>query len=358
MATLERPGLLQLPVYHADDSNATIRLDANERTKNLPEPVRKAVVDRLSNIAFNRYPEMNMTTLKKMLAAGLGVSLEEVAIGCGSSALLEAACQAFGGMGRKIAYPVPSFSMYEVYVRLADSEPVQLAMDDDFKLDVAAAIKTLAEQQPSLLLLCNPNNPTGTVMTPEELMPLLKAAQCPVLVDEAYIEFSQEVSLLGIQQQFPNLIIMRTFSKAYGLASARVGYMTARPELVGLLERVLLPYHVNAMSLAAAETVFAMRAEFTADIAETIAERQRMAAALAAVPVQVYPSGTNFLFCRFKDPDEAAALFDFLCQHDIGVRDFSRKPLLGGLRITIGTPAENDQVFKMIKLFLDSRRTI
>ena len=358
MATLERPGLLQLPVYHADDSQAVIRLDANERTQNLPEPVRQAVVNRLSNLAFNRYPEMNMTTLKTLLADGLGVSVAEVAVGCGSSALLEAACQAFGGAGRKIAYPVPSFSMYEVYVRLADSEPVPLAMAADFKLDVPAAIRTLAEQQPALLLLCNPNNPTGTVMTPAELLPLLKAAQCPVLVDEAYIEFCPEVSLFGLQEQFPNLIIMRTFSKAYGLASARVGYMTAQPELVGLLERVLLPYHVNAMSLAAAETVYAMRTAFGADIAQTIAERQRMAAALAALSVQVYPSGTNFLFCRFKDADEAAALFEFLGQNDIGIRDFSRKPLLGGVRITIGTPAENDQVLKMVSQFLGSRGAV
>ena len=352
MATLERPGLLELPVYHAEDSEATIRLDANERTTNLPEPVRQAVVDRLSAIAFNRYPEMNMTTLKKMLAEGIGITTDEVAVGCGSSALLEAACQAFGGAGRKIAYPVPSFSMYEVYVRLADSDPLPLAMDANFKLDVAAACKTLAEEQPVLLMLCNPNNPTGTVMTPDELMPLLQAAQCPVLVDEAYVEFSSEVSLLGFQKDFPNLMIMRTFSKAYGLASARVGYMTARAELISLFERVLLPYHVNAMSLAAAETVYAMRDAFAPDIAATIKERERVAAALTDLSLQVFPSGTNFLFCRLRDGREAAALAAYFCQHDIGVRDFSRSPLLAGLRITIGTPLENDQVIRAVQQFL------
>ena len=351
MATLERPGLLQLPVYHAEVRTAGILIDANERATDLPAPVRQAVVERLGRIAFNRYPDMGMTALKTMLADGLGVTPGEVAVGCGSSELLAAACHVFGGSGRKIAYPVPSFSMYEVYVRLAESDPLPLALDGDFKLDVPAACRKIAAEQPSLVILCNPNNPTGTVMTPEELRPILEAAACPVVVDEAYIEFSAAVSLLAWRKEYPNLIIMKTFSKAYGLASVRVGYLTASTEVTALFGRVLMPYQVNAMSLAAAETVYAMRAVFTEEINRLKSERERLACALNELTLKVYPSGTNFLFVRLQDGAAATALAGYLHGHGVVVRDFSRAPLLQGLRITVGTPEENDTLLSLVKQF-------
>ena len=356
MATLERPGLLQLPVYHAEDRSAGILLDANERAINLPETVRQAAIERIGKVAFNRYPDMGMTTLTTLLAEGLGVSPEEIVIGCGSSSLLEAACQAFGGAERKIAYPAPSFSMYEVYVRLAGGEPLPLALEADFKMDVPAVCRTIAEERPSLIILCNPNNPTGTVMTPEALQPLLETAACPVVVDEAYIEFSQAVSVLPLRKKFPNLIIMRTFSKAYGLAAARVGYLAARPELAAFFQRVLMPYRINSMSLAAAETVYAMRNAFAEDIQWMIEERQRLAQALTELKLKVFPSGTNFLFVRLTDAQGAAALASYLHDNGIVVRDFSKAPLLGGLRITIGTQAENKALVQAVRQFMADRR--
>ena len=355
MATLERPGLLQLPVYHAEDRSNGILLDANERATNLPEAVKKAALEQIGKVAFNRYPDMGMTTLTTLLAEGLDVSPEEIVIGCGSSGLLEAACQAFGGPGRKIAYPAPSFSMYEVYARLAGSEPLPLALDADFKMDVPAVCRTITAEQPSLVILCNPNNPTGTVMTPEALQPLLETAACPVVVDEAYIEFSQAASVLPLRKQFPNLIIMRTFSKAYGLAAARVGYLTARTELTALLQRVLMPYRINSMSLVAAETVYTMRAAFAEDIQWMIGERQRLAQSLAALKLKVFPSGTNFLFVQLTNAQGATTLATYLHDHGIVVRDFSKAPLVGGLRITVGTHDENETLVKTVRQFMADR---
>lgn len=351
MATLERPGLLQLPVYQAEVRTAGILIDANERATDLPAPVRQAVVERLNRIAFNRYPDMGMSALKASLADGLGVTSEEIAVGCGSSELLAAACHVFGGPGRKIAYPIPSFSMYEVYVRLSESDPLPLALDGDFKLDVPAACRKIAAEQPALVILCNPNNPTGTVMTPEELRPILETALCPVVIDEAYIEFSAAASLLGWRKEYPNLIIMKTFSKAYGLASARVGYLTASEELTALFGRVLMPYQVNAMSLAAAETVYAMRAVFTEEINILKAERERLAQALNELEITVYPSGTNFLFVRLEDGTAAKELAAYLHRQGIVVRDFSRSPSLQGLRITVGTSEENKALLALVRQF-------
>ena len=356
MATFERPGLLELPVYHAEDRSVGILLDANERAFNLPEMVKTAVFAQISNIEFNRYPDMGMTALKNLLAEGLGVSSEEIVIGCGSSGLLEAACQAFGGPGRKIAYPAPSFSMYEVYARLAGSQLLPLTLTADFKMDIPAVCRTITAEQPSLVILCNPNNPTGTVMTPEELRPLLETANCPVVIDEAYIEFSKAVSVLPLRKEFGNLIIMRTFSKAYGLASARVGYLTAMPELTGLLERVLMPYRINSMSLAAAETVYTMRKAFDDDIQGIIGAREQLAKALTDLTLRVFPSGTNFLFVRLEDAQRAGALAAYLHDNGIVVRDFSKAPLLGGLRITIGTQAENETLIKTVRQFMADRR--
>jgi histidinol-phosphate aminotransferase len=170
-----------------------------------------------------------------------------------------------------------------------------------------------------------------------------------VVVDEAYGEFAGQsaVDLLG---KYPNLVIARTFSKAYGLASARVGFILAAREIIDLVGKVLLPYHLNAFSLAAAETVWDMRAEFVPGVARTIAERTRLTAALKAIPaVEVFPSAANFLLVR---SGRAKDLAGYLGSRSIGVRDFSASPALAGcLRVTVGTAAENDAFLAAVREF-------
>ena len=338
-----RLGLAAMKPYSMTECRMPVKLDANEKPSGLPVAVAQAIGERLANLEFNRYPEIGAASLRKKLAASLGVSPEQIQIGNGSSELLASICHAFGGAGRKIVYPNPSFSMYPVYAKLADSDPTPVKLLSDYTLPLNAFIS--AAEQADLAIICNPNNPTGNAIPLEIIMKLASSLTCPLVVDEAYFEF-YKTSAISLIKQYPNLIVVRTFSKAYGLAAARVGYLIASAEVSAMVGKVLLPYHVSSLALAAAETVFDLKDEFAPDIEAVIQERKRLAAALSSTPgVLVYPSETNFLLV--KSP-YASKLVARLAKSGIGVRDFSQNyGLEGCLRVTVGTEAENNAVINI-----------
>ncbi|SMC47607.1 histidinol-phosphate transaminase [Sporomusa malonica] len=343
---MPRSGLETLKPYSVEEVDWPIKLDANERSTDLPPAVKAKVIENLRALPFNRYPDISALSLKTVIADGFGLTAANVLIGNGSSEILEALCFAFGGAGRSIVYPTPSFSMYGIYVKLADSQPVPVELNADYTLDADKLLTAANQAAASIILLCNPNNPTGTIIPPEQIEYIVANTKSLVVVDEAYHEFygKSSVDLLG---KYTNVAIARTFSKAYGLAAARVGYLLAPEEIAQTIGKVLLPYNVNALTLATAKTVFAMRQEFAASLAENSSERERMTAALSAVSgLTVYPSQTNFLLVK---SDNAAALAARLSARGIGVRDFSTAPGLAGcIRIGVGTPAENNAVLEAV----------
>ena len=343
---MPRAGLEALQPYSVTEADWAIRLDANERPTDLPPVVKARIIERLGVLPFNRYPEIGAQSLKAVIAAGFGLSAAQVLIGNGSSEILEALCFAYGGAGSSIVYPSPSFSMYGIYAKLADSRPVPVALNADYTLDADKMLAAAKQAAAGVILLCNPNNPTGTVMPPEQVEYIAANTGSLVVVDEAYHEFYGQtaVNLLG---KYPNLAIARTFSKAYGLAAARVGYLLAGEAVAGTIGKVLLPYSVNALTLITAETVFGMRQEFAGSLAENSRERERLTTALRAVDgMYVYPSQTNFLLIK---SEQASDLVNRLSRRGIGVRDFSAAPGLDGcIRLGIGTPAENDAVLEVV----------
>ncbi|MDT8900200.1 histidinol-phosphate transaminase [Anaeroselena agilis] len=345
-----RPGLDTLKSYHVPDIAWPVKLDANERAEAPPPAVQAAIAERLAAVAANRYPEIGQHSLKQALANGLRLEPENIVLGNGSSEVLAAICRVFGGPGRKIVQPSPSFSMYPIYCKLADSVPLTVELDAGFALAPEKVLATALKEQAALIILCNPNNPTGGAMAPEAVEYIVAGARCPVVVDEAYGEFSGQ-SALPLLGKYRNLIVARTFSKAYGLAAARVGYAAGDREIIAAIGKVLLPYNLNAFSLAAAQAAWEMRGEFAPGIAGTVAERERLAIALRELPaVEVFPSATNFLLVR---TGRAKALAEYLAARGVGVRDFSAAPSLAGcLRITVGTGAENDALLAATGKFL------
>lgn len=343
-----RLGLETLKSYSVEESNWRIRLDANERPADLPPAVKAKILEKLAVLPFNRYPELSAQSLKTTIGTDFGLSAANVIIGNGSSEILEAVCYAFGGAGRSIVYPSPSFSMYGIYAKLADSRPVPVELTADYTVDADKLLAAACENAAGIILLCNPNNPTGTVMPPEQVEYIVASTPSLVVVDEAYHEFYGKSSV-NLLNKYTNLAIARTFSKAYGLAAARAGYLLADEAIVRTIGKVLLPYNVNALTLTAAETVFGMRGAFADSLAENRRERERLTAALSAVPgITVYPSQTNFLLIK---SEQAAVLAARLSARGIGIRDFSKVPgLLGCIRITVGTPAENDAVLEAVSL--------
>lgn len=343
---ISRPGLEELKSYSVEEADYAVKLDANERPANLPPAVKAEVLDRLGALDFHRYPDMGIRVLREKIAAAMNMTVDNVLIGNGSSELLEAICYAYGGAGRSIVFPTPSFSMYAIYTKLADSQPVPVKLEADFSLSVPAVLAAVQTSQASLILLCNPNNPTGNTMSLEDIETIVSQVSCPVVVDEAYYEFYGH-SAVALLPKYPNLIIARTFSKAYGLAAARVGYLLAAPAITALVGKVLMPYHVNALSLATAEVVYDRRKAFEPEIDNIVSERRRLADSLELLAgLTIYPSQTNFLLIHYS---QTKALVTYLSGKGIGIRDFSAAPGLEGcFRITVGTAEENNILLQAI----------
>ncbi|BBB92356.1 MAG TPA: histidinol-phosphate transaminase [Methylomusa anaerophila] len=343
-----RLGLETLKPYSVEEIDWQIKLDANEEPRNLPPAVRAELMERISSLAFNRYPEINGLNLRRLISERFSQSFKNVLVGSGSNGILAALCFAYGGQGRSVVYPNPSFAMYGIYAKLSDSKGVAVEMEPDFSLSVDKILTAAEKEQAAVIILCNPNNPTGGIIPLADIEYIAANAKCLVVVDEAYYEFYGQ-SAVGLLPKYPRLAVTRTFSKAYCLAAARVGYMLASEEVIETVGKVLLPYNVNTTSLIAAETVWQMRDQFEPGIGETVSERKKLAAALEAIPgVEVFPSETNFLLIRVGD---TAGWMKRLADQGIGVRDFNNAPGLSGcLRVTVGTPAENQAFLKAVAL--------
>ena len=346
-----RPGLENIKSYSVEEKEWDSKLDANESPNNLPPLVHERVMNQIEYMAFNRYPDIGMLDLRALIAEAFATTIQNIVIGNGSSEILLALCQTFGGPGRSIIFPTPSFSMYGIYAQLTDSQAVPVKLNEDFSLSPGKVVEAAEQSKAKLIILCNPNNPTGTIIPQEDIEYILSKVQCPVVVDEAYYEFYGQ-SAVSLMKKYDHLIVARTLSKAYGLAAIRVGYMLSNTEIVSMVNKVMMPYHINTLSLITAQVVYQMRDEFMPIIGQIIGERKRLADSLSAIAgITVYPSETNFILIK---TEKAQKLSAYLSEKNIGIRDFSTAPLLTNcIRITVGTPLENDNVYKAIKTFMN-----
>ena len=349
-----RNELEKMPSYDGVERNYRIKVNANESTLNLPPLVEERVLNRLATLAFNRYPNEEYHSLVEQIATNFSVDASQILLGGGSSEIIEKVFHAFGGVGKSVVFPQPSFSMYKIYAKAAESEGVPFNLDERFDLDVDAFISKIREVGASLAVVCNPNNPTGNALTPAQVEKIAASIDCAFLLDEAYVEFYGR-SAVNLVAKYPNLLVARTFSKAYGLAGARVGYMIAQAQVTRMVNKTFMPYHMNTLSLATADIVYQMRDEFVPRLQMIIAERQRLKEQLEKFSgVEVFPSNTNFLLIRLARAEE---LKNYLESLNIGIRYFSPTAfgLRNCLRISIGTRDENDEVFAAIKVFLEGR---
>ncbi len=348
-----RAGLAERPTYDTTERDWQIKVNANESPFNLPPLVEERVMARLSRVAFNRYPNEETALLRRQIAQSYGLSVENVWLGNGSSEIIEKLFFAFGGQGKKIVYPTPSFSMYEIYAQAAETEGVPIASPDDYQLDAEAFIKTVRESRAALAVVCNPNNPTGNYIPREEIGYIAAKIDGALLIDEAYIEFAGE-SASVLLEKYSNLMVARTFSKAYGLAACRVGYLLADRAVIDVVKKAYMPYSLNVLSAVTADIVYQMRDEYRPRIDMIIAERQRMFERLSSIDgLNVFPSAANFLLCQSA---RAEKLCEALAAQGIGVRNFGNAVRLeNALRLSIGTREENDRIFQAISDFMAGR---
>ncbi|WP_426566646.1 histidinol-phosphate transaminase [Angustibacter sp. McL0619] len=331
--------------YGAPQVDVPVRLNTNECSYPLPEPVAMAVVESVAREVrgLNRYPDREFTALREALAGylGHGVEAAQVWAANGSNEVLLHLFQAFGGAGRTALGFTPAYSMHPNIAATSGTGWVdghRGAAAGPFELDAKDAAEQVARHDPDLVMLCSPNNPTGTALGLDVVRAVYEASdRAVVVVDEAYEEFARPgtPSALTLLPGRPRLVVTRTMSKAFALAGARLGYLAADPAVCDALRLVRLPYHLSTLTQAAALVAVQHAADLLGTVAALREQRDRIVSELAALGLDPVPSDANFvLFGGLRDP---AGTWQRLLEHGVLIRDVG---IEGHLRVTAGTPAE------------------
>lgn len=326
-----------------------VKLDANESPFDFPPLLREEIYRRLQERSLNRYPDPLAEELREVLARHTGVPAEGIIAGNGSDELILNLALTFGTGGR-VVIAAPTFSMYRVHSLIAGAEPVEVPrLQPGFALDLDSLKQAAAGERTRLLFLCSPNNPTGNSVPVEEVAAILEESRALVVVDEAYIEFGGE-TCLPLLKKYANLVILRTFSKAFGLAGLRIGYLLGDPAVVREILRVKQPFNLSTFAQVAACTALAHREEFTRVIGRIVKAREELVKELASLPgVTVFPSRANFLL--FRTPLPADFVFGRLLEEGVLIRNLHGPGLEGCLRVTVGREEENE-------IFLEKMRAV
>lgn len=338
-----RPDLVGRQPYGAPQRRVPVALNVNENTHPVPEAVVEDIVDRvrLALATVNRYPDREFTELRQALAGYLRHGLGPASIWAanGSNEVIQHVLQAFAGPGRTVLGFPPTYSMHANIAATTASTWVTADRDPGFLIRPATVVAAIARHRPAVTFLCAPNNPTGTPVPLETIRAAYDATDGIVFVDEAYAEFMppEEPSALTLLPGRERLIVSRTMSKAFAFAGARLGYLAADPAVSDALRLVRLPYHLGALTQAAALGALAHAPAMLRTVAEIRVERDRTAAGLTALGYPVWPSWTNFVL--FSGVAEPRRTWDGLLERGVLIRDLD---IPGSLRVSAGTAAETD----------------
>ena len=345
--------LRAMQAYHVPPADGLIKLDAMENPYPWPEALKRKLLDRVQMLVLNRYPDSAARSLKQVLAAYLGVPAgAELLLGNGSDELIQLLAMAVRGNGRGVLAPEPSFSMYRIIARMMQVPYTGVALEPaDFSLDAERMLTAVREVSPALVFLASPNNPTGNRFAPAVVESIIAAAPGLVVVDEAYAPFADD-NMMSRVAACPNLLILRTLSKM-GMAGIRLGVLVGPSRWIEELDKLRLPYNVNALTQAAAEVAMQQPDLFAEQLVSIREERDRLFQRLVQMPgVQVWPSEANFLLVRLAGRGAAAA--EALRQRGVLVKNLhGTAPLLSDcLRITVGRPEENQALLQALADYL------
>jgi len=348
-----RANLVGREPYGAPQDPVPISLNVNENTHPLPESVISDITDALGEVLrnVNRYPDRDFVELRDALAAYLGHGLDRDRIWAanGSNEVLQQVLQAFGGPGRSLLSFTPTYSMYPLLADGTDTRWVPVERPADYVLTPELVSQTLRKHEPDIVILCGPNNPTGTSLDLEVIRAAYDAFDGILIVDEAYHEFDEaHESALTLLPGRHRLLVSRTMSKAFAFAGVRLGYLAADPAVIDALRLVRLPYHLSALTQTAACVALKHSAEMLATVSEIRAQRDRLAQTLRELGYEVHPSGANFLLVGgFADP---TATFETLRSQGILIRNLG---IPGHLRLTAGTEAETTTLIEALRSLHD-----
>lgn len=340
-----RADLRSLDGYHSPQVDVDVRLNTNESPFAPPAQwlaEYRAAIDR---VRWNRYPDRRATELRTAIGTFHGVGAANVFAANGSNEVIQTLLLAYAGAGRNVVAFEPTYQLHSHIARLSGAAVVVGERRDDFTIDPEGATALIAAADPAVTFLCSPNNPTGVVESPAVLDAVLRASTGLVVVDEAYAEFSSWSALDRVADD-QRVVVVRTFSKTWSMAAARLGFLIGPRWVVDQLDKVVLPYHLDAAKQLAGTLALQHVGDMHRRISAIVEERDRVAAALADLAhcgIEVFPSGANFLLLRVHQGDPHT-VWQRLVDGGVLIRDCSGWPRLDGcLRVTIGLPAENDR---------------
>jgi histidinol-phosphate aminotransferase len=336
-----RDDLALMTGYHSPQVDVRVRLNTNEAPEPPPAGFASALADEMARVEWHRYPDRAYLALREAIAAHHGVDPAQVFAANGSNEVLQTLCLAYGGAGRSVALFEPTYALHSHIARITGTGVATGERTSDLTLDLDEVRRVLVDAEPAITFVCSPNNPTGLVEDEATVRHVLGLVPGLLVVDEAYGQFAPWSAVDLVADDVP-LVVTRTYSKTWSMAAARLGYLIGPRHLVAQLDQVVLPYHLDAVKQAAGRLALDFAPEMRARVAALVEERGRLMARLADLPVDVWPSGANFVLFRPRERD-GAEVWQGLLDRSVLVRDFSSWPRLDGcLRVTIGTTAEDD----------------
>jgi histidinol-phosphate aminotransferase len=339
--------------YVSPQRPARYRMNTNESPYPPPERLVEEVAEEIKAVALNRYPNRDATDLVGAISEHVSWPSEGLWVANGSNEVLLHLFLAFGGPGRSALVFEPTYSLHSLIPRIAGTSVIQLPRDENFAVDVDTAVAAIEKENPAVVVVCSPNNPTGGCEPVDSVTALLAHAPGLVVVDEAYGEFAgAEASVMPLLEAEPRLVVMKTFSKAWRLAGVRIGYMMAGPAIVAEMARIRLPYHLSAVTQIIGRAALRHSSE-TLELVESIArERDRITLELDAMGVLTFPSESNFVLFKVDDPDRT---WQALLDKEVLVRNYGGAAGLEGcLRVTAGLPEETDAFLSAMREVLDA----
>ena len=342
-----KPAVRAISAYTLPPYRADIKLNQNENPWDMPAEIKQEIYRRVSERSWSRYPDFNPTALLDRLAEFAGWKSEGTLAGNGSNELIQATLMVTVGPGTQVLISEPTFTLYRQIVTVLGGEVISVPLTPDFQYDVAAINQAASDNRADLIIICSPNNPTGCRIADEDLLRLTRSFEGIVIVDEAYHEFSRH-TVAPLLIQAPNLIVLRTFSKAMAMAGLRVGYLLASPELAREVHKATLPYNLNFFSATAAQVACERYDLLQPRIEKIITERERLFVGLAGIgDLEPVPSTANFMIARSPFPPQK--LFEQMLARDILIRDVSKYPMLRQyFRVSVGSPQENDRLIEAL----------
>lgn len=344
---MPRPDVAMRAGYHSPQLDVEVRLNTNESPVAPPQAFLDDLAAAVGQVDWHRYPDRAAWDLRVALAEFHGVEPGQVFVANGSNEVLQTLTLTYAGPGRSVAVFEPTYAMHSQIARVAGSEVIVGRRGPDLSTDLDEVQRVLA-LGPAITYLCSPNNPTGLIESPETVQAVLDEVPGLLVVDEAYAQFAPW-SALDLVDEVTPLVVTRTFSKTWSMAAARLGYLIAPTWVVAELEKVVLPYHLDALKQRAGALALRHGDAMDRRVAQLVEERGRLLAALGDLRVEMWPSSANFVLFRPIDRD-GSEVWQALVDQSVLVRDCATWPGLDGcLRVTIGTPDEDDRFLNALR---------